>query len=161
VPGESVEVAIQVAHVDFQMRRGLRAVEQDGDVLTVRQLDDPFNRVDRAERVRNVRDGDHLDALVEHPRELFDQQLAVVVDLDHAQLRPLLFAEHLPRDDVRVVLHRGDDDLVAFVDEFAAVTLRDEVDAFGRAARVNDLVRLGRVYEPLNPDARVFVLARR
>src|SRR5262249_41309229 len=47
------------------------------------------------------------------------------------------------------------------VDEFAAVTLRDEVDAFGRAARVNDLMRLGRVDEPLNPDARVFVFARR
>ena len=48
----------------------------------------------------------------------------------------------------------GQDDLVPFPDERAAVAMHHQVDGFRRAARENDLARLFRVKEMLYLDAR-------
>ena len=45
--------------------------------------------------------------------ELLQRELAALVDLQVAQLRAALAAEHLPGDDVRVVLHLRDQHRVA------------------------------------------------
>src|ERR1700724_325828 len=50
---------------------------------------------------------------------------------DDAEARALLVAENLPGDDVRVVLHRRDDDLVARPDAHAPEGLGDQVDQIG------------------------------
>ena len=78
----------------------------------VRAADDLENRVDGAERIRHVRDGNDARAIVQQLFVPIHTQLAEIGDRDDAQPRALLVAEHLPRDDVRVVLHLGHDDLV-------------------------------------------------
>src|SRR5262249_41750130 len=70
---------------------------------------------------------------------LLEDDLAAVVDRGDAEARALLGAEELPRDDVRVVLEPGDDDLVARADVPPAVALRDQVDRLRRAAQEDDL----------------------
>src|SRR3712207_1433500 len=83
-----------------------------------------------------------------------------VVHRDDAQPRALLLAEHLPRHEVRVVLHLGDHDLVAFLDYTAAVAVHDEVDALGHAAHEDALARLARVDEAAHLLARALVGGR-
>jgi hypothetical protein len=56
-----------------------------------------------------------------------------------------LFGQELPRNDVRVVLHLGDEDLVAGFERAPAVALRHQVHALGGAAREDDLVHVGSV----------------
>ena len=72
-------------------------------------------------------------------------------------MRALLFAEHLPGDDVRVVLHGRNDDLVACADELAPVAMHHEIDAFGGAADKDALLRLAGIDEALHLLARAFV----
>ena len=69
-------------------------------------------------------------------------ELAFVVDRHDAERRPGLLANELPRDDVGVVLHPGEHDLVARPEVGAAPALGDEVDALGAAAREDHLARL-------------------
>src|SRR5215212_759723 len=100
-------------------------------------------------------------ARVEEPLILSDIELAAVVDRDNADPRALLLRQHLPRHDVRVMLERGEYDLVAPADELAAVTMRDEIDTFGGSTRENDLVLVGRVDEALRLATRRLVLGSR
>ena len=51
-----------------------------------------------------------------------------------AQFNASLFSQHLPRNDVRVVLHLGENDGVAFLQIGSSPSMSDEVDGFGRAA---------------------------
>ena len=102
--------------------------------------------------------------LVRSVRRLVEQihpQLARVGDRNHLELRALLLADELPRDDVRVVLHLGDEHFVALADVGAAEGLSDQVDGLGRAAHEDDLARVRRVQERLNLDAGLFIGACR
>ena len=67
--------------------------------------------------------------------ELVHQQLAAIVDRRNPEPRAGRRAEQLPGDDVRVVLHRRDDDLVAGAHPGGAERVSDEVDALGGIAR--------------------------
>ena len=61
-----------------------------------------------------MREGDELDvAARELGVELLERELAALVDLQVAQLGAALAAEHLPGDEVRVVLHLRDQHRVA------------------------------------------------
>src|SRR5215204_720690 len=157
VPRDGVEVAVQILHVNPQMRRALRPVHQDGDAQLVRARRDLLDRVDRAQRVRDVADADELRPLAQQGVELFEYQLAAVVHRDDAQTRALLLAEHLPRHEVRVVLHLGDDYLVALAHELAPVAVHDEVDALRHPAHEDALARLARVDEAAHLLARALV----
>ncbi len=86
---------------------------------------------------------------------------AVVGDRDELEVTVLLLDEQLPRDEVRVVLHLGQDDLVAARDIAAAPRVRDEVDRLGGVPREHDLVAVGRVDEPGRLDPRRLVRRRR
>ena len=82
---------------------------------------------------------DEAGAGPEHREVGVEVEHAVVVDRHDPELRPLLLAEELPGDDVRMVLHVGDDDLVAFPEPRADEAVRNEVDGLGGAAREDDL----------------------
>ncbi len=97
--------------------------------------------IDRAERVRYVSNRNHLCARTEQPLELVEDQLALVIDWGDAQFCPLLFAEHLPWDDIGVVLHRRDEHFIIGADMSPPVGLSDEIDGFGRAAHKHNLAR--------------------
>src|SRR5207248_3269973 len=132
----------------------------DGHAEFVRARRDLLDRIYRAERVRDVADADELRSFVQERVELVEEKLARVVHRDDSQARALLLAEHLPGDEVRVVLHLGDDYLVAFADELSTVAVHDEVYAFGHAAHEYALARLARVDEALGLLARALVCAR-
>ena len=96
--------------------RRLGAVDQHGSAPGVGDVDDAPDRVDRAERVGDVGDRDELGARPDELLELVEQQLAGVVDGRDAQTGAPLLADHLPGDDVGVVLHRRDEHLVALAE---------------------------------------------
>ena len=62
VAGEDVEVAVERLHVDRHVRDGLRAVDQHARAVAVRHLDHLARRRDRAERIRDLREGDDARA---------------------------------------------------------------------------------------------------
>ena len=57
VAGEGVEIAIEVLHVDREMHRALRAVDQHGDAAVMRDAHHLLDRHDGAEHVRHMSDG--------------------------------------------------------------------------------------------------------
>src|SRR5207244_2651531 len=125
--------------------------------VRVRHGDHSLDRIDRAEGVGGVADGDDARARREQLLVLFENQIAGVVDRDDAQRRALRVAEELPRDDVRVVFDRGDQHLVALAHVRTAPRTDHQVDGLGGAAGEDDLLLVARVQGELDRGARRLV----
>jgi len=74
----------------------LSAVDQNWHAVLVCPLNNFFDRIDRAQRVRDVRDRHQTGSFIQQRIVLIHQQFAGVVHWNHAQFGVLLFAEHLP-----------------------------------------------------------------
>src|SRR5690606_18432352 len=111
VAGERVEVAANVLDIDGEMNRPLRAVDQHRNAALARNTANLLYWNNRSEHVRNVRQRDHLGAGSEQPLELIEQELATVRHRYPLQNSAFAFAQEVPGDDVRVVLHDGEHDL--------------------------------------------------
>ena len=100
----------------------------------MRELDHFPDRVDRSQRVGQMDEGHQLRPRAKQLFELVHLQLAAVVDGRNAETGVCLLAQQLPRDDVRMVLHMGDENLVPRADVLTTEALRHEIDAFRRIA---------------------------
>ena len=155
MPREDGEVDAEGLHVDGAVQHGLRGVEEDDGALRVRPAHELGDGRAHAEGVRLVREGDDAHApRAGDPVEPVELQVALVVDVEEAELGARLLGEHLPGHEVRVVLEHRRDDHVAGAAGRAAVGLGDEVDRLRRVAREHDLPRRGRVEEARDGAAR-------
>ena len=144
VPGEGVEIAIERLHVDradaAPPARHRPAPERPcacaSSMICCTGLTVPSALETCVTATSFVRGPSRRCELVQH-------QLAAIVDRHDLQHGARLLAQHLPRDDVGVVLHRGDQDLVAGPTVRRAIALRDQVDGLGRAADEDDLFAFG------------------
>ena len=149
---QGIKIAAKFLHVDGQVRRGLRAVEQHRYAARMRELRKATDGIDGADRVRHVRRGDEPGPRPDQLFQLLEPQLAALIHLRD----PKLHAEPLPRHEVRVVLQRGHHDLVA--GPRASEGLRDQIHRLGDAAHEDDLVGPRGVDEALHCGTRVFQL---
>jgi hypothetical protein len=86
-----------------------------------------------------VGDGDELRSRAEQLLVLIEQEFAAIIDRHHPQDRALLLAEDLPRHDIGVVFHGGDNDLIPGLEMLSAVAVDHEVDSLGDTAHEDDL----------------------
>jgi hypothetical protein len=128
--GPRVEVDVQLAHVERQVRRGLRAVDHDHGARGVRAACDLGDRIHRAEHVGDMGDGHGLRPQGERRVERVEVEQPVVGDRDPLEPAP----QQLPGHDVRVVLHLSEDHEVVRPDVGTAPRVGDEVERLGRVA---------------------------
>jgi hypothetical protein len=123
-----VEVGVDLRDVHGQLRHGLRAVDDAERPGGAGARGDLGDGVDRPQDVRDVDAGDDLHAARgEEAVQDVEVQAPVGVHRHPEDLAP----RHLPRDDVRVVLHLREHDLVARAHGPAG----DEVHGLRRVAR--------------------------
>ena len=141
-----------------QMRHALGGIDQHDGAGRVGPAGDFGDRVDRAEHVRHRGDGDDLGALGEQrsSSSSFNRPSSVIGMWRRTAPGPL--GQLLPRHEVRVVLHRGEQDFVAGLHVRVAPTAGHEVDAGRRAGGEDDFLACRRVDERADFLAGLFVL---
>lgn len=72
--------------------------------------------------------------------KFFQLECAVVSNWNVVYSRADSFREELPGNEIAVMLHLSEQDHVARTEEFSAPRLRDQIDAFSRAAGEHDLI---------------------
>ncbi len=112
VTRERREVDAELGHVEREMGRRLAGVEHGQRTDRARGVGELADRVDRAEHVGDVGEREDLGALGEQVVEVRQVEPALVGDADPAQGRAGAARQLLPRHEVGVVLHLGDEDLV-------------------------------------------------
>ena len=161
VRAEDIEVAVERPHIDMRMHRRLTAIEQHRHALAMRQLHDLGGRGHGAEHVRHMREGDELRLRPDEAGEVIDIQRAVIADARPFQHRALPLAQEVPRHDVGVMLHLGEHDLIARLDQGAEETLSHQVERLGAAMRQDDLLALAGVHIGPRRIARRLIGVRR
>src|ERR1700694_2899714 len=91
----------------------LRAIANSDSVcFLANQSYDIRDRIDRPQRVRHVIECDDLRALIEQSAQKLQIDPAVRRELADSELRALFPGEHLPGDEVRVMIERSHDYLI-------------------------------------------------
>ena len=107
VAGEDEEVGVQVLDADRLVGHGLRAIDQHQRAHLVRLGDHLFDRVDRADAVRHGCEGDQLGLGAQQDLVALLDQPPLFVERDELEVGVLLLGQHLPRDEVGVMLQLG------------------------------------------------------
>src|SRR5271155_323843 len=162
VPGENVEVGVEFAHVDIEMDRALRTVNDHGNAALMSEPDHILDRRRCPEDIGHLRYRDDLRAIAQRAFERLERKGAVIGDVDPTQDRALALAMEVPRHDVGVMLHHAQHDLIARADASETKAGGDEIDRLGRRAGENDLVVRSGVDEPPHRfPGRLISLGRR
>ncbi len=155
VAAEREEIAPHRLHVHHQMPRALRPVHQRGDAKLPRPGAEFGHGVDGPESIRDMHHREQFHVAREELVEAREVESVVIgADGQEAQLRPRARRQQMPRHDVAVMLHLGEQDHIARLDELAAPRLRHEVDALRGAACEHNLVRVLGIDELRHPRAR-------
>ena len=157
VCAEREKIAIQLLHIDRKMRHTLRAVHQEVGTGVVRHPRHLAYGIHRAEYVAHLAAAHQAGALIEQRGVGFEVQTPLVVHRHDAQREAPPLACQLPGHNVGVVLHDGDNHLIALAQEGLRKRRCDEIEALGRPSRENNLGRGTRIEERAYPFARRFV----
>ena len=105
-----------------------------------------FDRVDRAQHVRNMSQGDKAGAVAEQVLKGLHIHLTTVADGHNSQGNALALPDELPRHDVAVMLHHRDDDFVASLQHLTEGGCH-QVDSLGGTAGENHLLHTAGINE--------------
>ncbi len=133
-------VAVPGLHVDQPVRPVMHAVEEDFGAGGMRYSSDRRDIDDRADRMRGDRAGDEASAIRHQRAQVVDMQIAVLAHAPPDEFRAGLL-QRQPGRDVGVVVHVGDDDLVAFAKHLADA----EADQADERRGVHAEADLGRI----------------
>src|SRR5262245_7773545 len=125
--------------------------------MSVSDLDHATHRVDCAKSVGHMRHGYKPSLRVHQFLVRFQDYLAVVVDWNYAQAGVLFLAKHLPGDNVGVVFHAGNQDLIPCLETRAQVAKCYQVVSFRSPANEDDFTILPSMYQPLHLGAHGFI----
>ena len=159
--GEREEIRVQRLYVDGHMGRALRRIHDGDRADRVRHVNDLLHRIDTAQHIGYMTNGDQLRFFVDLLLQLAVLQRAIRQAVHIAQRRARLLRSHLPGKHVAVMLHDGDRYLVARMQMMQRVAVRDQIQAFGRIAREDDAAFARRMDKALDDLARLLVLFRR
>ena len=87
-----------------------------------------LNRVNRAQDVGNMRNRYQLCAFRQYLIEIVQLEQSPIGHLNESERRAGSFREQLPRQEVAVVLHHGEEDFIAATDIGAPPAIRDKID---------------------------------
>src|SRR5437773_7021394 len=91
---------------------------------------------------------------------LLHEELSPVVDRRDAEAGALLFAKDLPRNNIGMVFHLGNEDLITRPDMLAPKAAGYQIDALRGAPHEDNLPSLRRIDELLYLDPRILVSPR-
>ena len=136
------EVGSQVGHIDRHVRQRLRAVDDQIAAVLVHELAEVLDRVLDAQDVRDLTHCQDLGLGAHLGQNLLGRELAGLSGVEVDELGAGRAADLLPRNQVGVVLHDGDDDLVTGLEHCGRKALGDQVERLARVAGEDDLVGL-------------------
>ena len=136
------EVGAQVGHIDRHVRQRLRTVDDQVAAILVHELAEVLDWVLDSQHVGDLTHGQNLGLGTNLGKNLLGGELTGLGGVEVDELGAGLAADLLPRNQVGVVLHDGDDDLVARLEDCGCKALGDQVERLARVAGEDDLVGL-------------------
>ena len=142
--GKSEKVRVHFPDIDGHMGRALGAVHQDDRAFLMGQGNDLFHRIGHAHDIGHVADPNQFCPVRQFTFYLLIGNGAVRQAFQIDQTGLFLPGHHLPGEDVGMVLHNGNQDLIPFPDVGHAPGVGHQIDGFGSVSGEDDLTVLRR-----------------
>ena len=161
MPGEDEEVRVHTLHIHCHMRRALCTVHYCDRADAVRLLNDLFNRVSAPCHIGDFIKSHQAGPLCDRLINRLVRDASVLLTFQIAQFRTCAASNHLPRQNIAVMLSDRHHDLIPFAEIGQAVAVGDQIQALRCVAGKDDLRALFRVDELSHRFSRVLVAVRR
>ena len=161
VPGKNKKIASDILHVQREMRRRLRGIDKGERSGGMRGSTNFFYGINGSERVRSLRNTDDFCFFRNQTFQRGNVERTVITHRRNDNFCARAPGNELPRHDVGVMLHFGQQNFVAGAKICAAPTCRHEVYRFRCATRKNAFPRFTRIQENGNAFPRTFEIRRR
>ena len=140
VSGEREEIASHFLHIDRQVTRALRRVDQSQCADRARGRQRSATGLIVPSEFEMCVNANSFTSLVSNRIQLIQRERAVFIHGHETQLRAGSLRDQLPRHEIAVVFHFGEENHISSAKKFSAPGLRDQIDALGRAAREDDFI---------------------
>lgn len=154
---EHIEIGIELLYIHPQMRYGLCAVHQDRNPLRMSVSDHFTHRINRPQYIRDMGDTDQTSMPIEKRLICIDVQISTFVDGNYPELDIAPALQKLPRHDIGMVFHNGENNLVAVVQELISKRRSHQIDCLRCSSCKNNFRRRTGPDELLHPTAGSFV----
>lgn len=118
VTREDEAIASDILHVDWEIRHGLRAVDQEERIVA--ELGSDFlHVVDLSGDVGDMSYGDDFDLIRIFSVEIFSVDFVLFVDIEEFDSEPFSLRQHLPWKDVRMMFPDTKKDHISFIQDIS------------------------------------------
>ncbi len=146
VPGHDIPVTPERLNIDLQMDRSLAAIGQHFSANFMREAANLGHVRHAAEHIAHMGNRDHTRFRTNCFRQVCHVQRTIFVQAHPFQDSAMALPQEMPRNDVGMMLHDGEDNLVARLNP-GGERRGDKVDAFRRPLGVYDIFCRRRVEE--------------
>ena len=110
------------------MGSSLCTIDQYWYAACVRKLDHLLNWVDTAQRIRYVHYADKFGVFVKQVFIFINKEFPRIINRNDTYFCTPLFCQHLPRNNIGMMLKHGQNNFITRADKLAAVSMHDQVD---------------------------------
>ena len=138
MPAKGKEIAVYRLYIDRKMRCALCPVNQNRNIMSMSNLNNPFYRIYCTQHIAYMRYAHHTGMFIEHLFKFIETKFTFVRDRYNTQTNTFACLNQLPADDIRMMLHLTDDHLVALIQKSVAKSCSHEIDALCRTPGENN-----------------------
>ncbi|MNX78856.1 hypothetical protein D3C86_1104650 [compost metagenome] len=139
-------------HINPDMLDSLRCIYQYDSPMLMRNRDNLFYRIDRPQRIRDISYSNQLRSFVNKVLIGVHIELPLIIHRNNTDLTAFFITEHLPRNNIGVVLHCRNNNFISRMDKCSAIAGSNQIDTIGRPLRDNHLL----VFRRINKRLKLF-----
>ena len=144
---DRIEITAKIGNIDGHVHGRLAAINTGHDAPGAGGLTDGFHVHYSTQDVGQMRDRDHPRARRHRVDHGLWVKITVRVAIDPNQLDPQPLTQKMPRNDVGVMLHDRQDDLIPGLEVMGAPAIGHEVKCLGRTRGEHDLILIRNAQE--------------
>ena len=137
---ENKELAIYVLHIHPEMGSALGTIDKDGHIVLMGNAREFLDGINRAKHIAHMHYAHQLGALIKQILVFVNIEITTLVHRNDTNGNTTLGGLQLPGHDIGMVLHHGDNHLVALVHKLLAERGCNEIETLGSATCEDNLI---------------------
>ncbi len=163
MPRKSKKVHVQCLHIDFFMRRALSSIHNNVSPLSAVSnfmsiACDFFYRICYSKDIANLRNRNNFCLGIYFSFYFLLRNFCGRIALKPHKFRAFCIADHLPRKNIRMMLHAAYNNFVPRLNFRKTKSVCNKIQAFRSIARKNNFRRLASIKEFCNKRSCVFIV---
>ena len=131
----SLNIVSAMGHTDASYEESLQGFKKGISLVT-----HLFNGMNGSQSIGNMTYSKNCGVIIEQLHKSIPNNIAVIINGNHADIRTLAFGNHLPGNNISVMFNLGEQNLISFINKPVAKTVGNEVNRIRCSGRVDNFI---------------------